>query len=37
LQTTPRNAAKKGKKASRAPENIRSRNLPAFEMDVRQE
>jgi len=36
LQTTPSNAAKKGKKASRAPENIRIRNLRAFEMDVRQ-
>ena len=35
-QTTPRNAIKKGKTASRAPENIRIRNLPAFEMDFRQ-
>jgi hypothetical protein len=28
-QTTPRNAIEKGKTASRAPENIRIRNLPA--------
>jgi hypothetical protein len=37
LQTTPRSAVKKGKKTSRAPDNIRIRNRRAFEMDVRQQ
>jgi hypothetical protein len=36
LQTTRRNAVKKAKTASRAPANIRIRNLRAFEMDFRQ-
>jgi hypothetical protein len=35
LQATPRNAVKKGKKAGRAPGNIRIRNLSAFETDIR--
>jgi hypothetical protein len=37
LQTTPRNAVKRGKKTGRAPENIRIRirNLCAFEVDIR--